>query len=97
MRYLIFAIVFLSGCAGKKCCPPVVPERQFMPPPNFVPAPPPKFIPPPPPLAPPVLFPQETFVPPIKARVEKCFKFIVSENYPYDQGPDLRWEMSWKW
>jgi len=84
MRFLIFAIVFLAGCAGKKCCPPVIiPERQFMPPPNFVPAPPP------------VLFPQETIVPPIKSRVEKCFKFIVSKNYPY--GPDLRWEMSWKW
>lgn len=90
MRYLIFAIVFLTGCAGKKCCPPIIPEKQFTPPP-------PTYLPPPPPKLPPVLFPQETFVPPIKTKVEKCFKFIVSENYPYDQAPDLRWEMSWKW
>lgn len=79
MRYLIFAIVFLVGCAGRqKCCPPFPP-----------------YEPPPPPA--PIMLPQDTYIPPVRNKVQKCLKFIVSENYPYNQGPDLRCEMSLKW
>lgn len=47
----------------------------------------------------PPLFSPEVIVPePVRTtRVEKCFKFIVAEDYPYANGPDLKWEMSWKW
>lgn len=52
----------------------------------------------PPPYPPPYpILPPDVIIPPKVSKVEKCFKFIVSENYPYCQGPDLRWEMSWKW
>lgn len=81
LRWVVLTAVLSGGCAGKRCCPPVAP------PPVFREAPPPA----------PRLFPQDALVPPVRARVEKCFKVMVTERSPYANGPDLGCEMSWKW
>ena len=82
LRWMALTAVLLSGCAGKRCCPPVAP---------------PVFTEPPPPPPPARLFPQDAIVPPVRARVERTFKVMVTERSPYASGPDLGCEMSWKW
>ena len=101
MRLLAFAFaISLVGCCGKQQYrQPIYPPPIYLPPPPTI-MPPPVLIQPQPAFFPaqPAYFPPETLCPPpCKPKVEKCFKMIVSENYPYDRGPDFRWEMSWKW
>ena len=109
MRLIAFAFaISIVGCCGKQQYrqPVYIPPTVLLPPqpiysyPPIILTPMPKQVPQQPLYSPPqpAYFPPETLCPPpSQTKVEKCFKMIVTEDYPYNKGPDIKCEMSWKW